>query len=172
LGSRILTALSLDVKLPTGENDARDGEGVLLDQHLQLGSGSTDISAGVIWTWQAGTSGALWFGGLKYRRNGESDRDFHYGNVLFYNIGYSRPLGSGDSLVYEFNGRFAGKDRREDGSHDQNSGGHLGYLSLSYRRPMSRSAGLIASAQVPVLTNLYGSQTEHATYSLSFSQVW
>src|SRR5579884_3392392 len=167
---KMLAAFNLDLKLPTGKNDLRDAAGNLKDQHLQPGTGSADVSAGVNFTWEGKRPGSLWFTGLGIRRNGSNSRGYHFGNVLFYNFGYARPVDRSSALVLEFDGRIAGKDRQEDGTLDSNSGGHLGYLALSYRRNLVYGIGLIASYQFPVLSHLNGVQKERPLFSLSLSR--
>ncbi len=159
LKDKILFATSLDVKLPTGRNGQTDGLGSRLDEHSQIGTGSTDFSLGLLATYED-IQHQLWFAGLRVRWNGRNGTGYHYGNVLFYNVGFSHDLDPASSFVTELNGRFAAKDRMDTGDLDENSGGHLGYLSLSYRRNLGPATGLIASYQIPVLRNLNGTQSE------------
>ncbi len=171
-GGKFLTAFSLDVKLPTGSNNAVDGSGALRDQHIQLGTGSVDFVAGATVTMEGSKPGDIWFAGLKGRRNGSNDRGYHYGDVYFYNLGLLRPVGHGAAAVIEFNGRIADKDTMEDGTKDPNTGGLVGYLSLTYRKNLGSSMGLIATLQEPVLTKLYGYQKEGAYYGLTLTRVF
>lgn len=155
---RVLLAATADLKLPTGKNsEAREGE--RLEEHSQVGTGSTDFSLGLLATMEDRGRG-LWFAGLRGRWNGKNGDGYRYGNALFYNVGYSRTLTPESSLVFELNGRFAGKDHTGDGDVDENSGGHFGYLSLSYRRQVGREFGFVASYQIPVVRRLNGTQTE------------
>jgi hypothetical protein len=169
---KFLTAFNLDLKLPTGANNDRDSTGVLKDQHLQVGTGSTDISAGVALTWEGKTAGELWFAGLRGRVNTENSRHYRFGNALFYDFGYMHPVGNKGAAVIEFNGRFAEKDTTEDGTKDDDSGGHLGYISLSYRHELSRDFGVIVTYQQPIIKNLNGTQDEKPLISFSLTKTF
>lgn len=164
-----LIAFTGDIKLPTGTNSARDSGGTLKEQHLQVGTGSTDFQIGVNLTTEAGVGGLV-FGGLGARVNGHNSRDYHYGNALFYNIGYSRSIAPQTLGVIEFNGRVVGKDRVEDGSLDGESGGSLAYLSFSVRRSLGQGFGLIVGVQKPIWSHLNGRQTEGALISFSIGR--
>jgi hypothetical protein len=167
---KFLTAFNLDFKLPTGANNDRDAAGVLKEQHLQVGTGSTDVSAGVALTWEGKAPGELWFAGLRGRVNSSNSRHYRFGNVLFYDLGYMHPVGSKGAVVVEFNGRFAEKDTMEDGSRDDDSGGHLGYISLSYRHGLAHDFGLIVTYQQPIIKNLNGTQDEKPLFSFAVTK--
>lgn len=167
-----LIALTVDMKAPTGANSLRDPNGTLRDQHVQLGTGSWDVGAGVNITGEGRKVGQLWFAGLRTRMNGTNNRGYHYGDVLFYDAGFVQPLAGRSALVAEFNGRVAGKDRREDGTLDGNTGGHLGYVSLSYRVGLAGQLGLIATWQQPVLRQLNGFQSEGRLVSVTVSRAF
>lgn len=155
---KVLLAATFDLKLPTGKNnEIRAGE--RLEEHSQIGTGSTDFSVGLLATMEDRGRG-LWFAGLRGRWNGKNGDGYRYGNAVFYNVGYSRTLSPVSSLVFELNGRFAAKDRTGDGDLDENSGGHFGYLSLSYRQHVGKEFGFVASYQIPVIRRLNGTQTE------------
>src|SRR5205814_2699204 len=136
--------------------DDRDEIGSFKEQHLQVGTGSTDFIGGIELTLEGRGPGEMWIGGLRGRVNGSNGRGFQYGNVIFYDVGYVHPVGREGAAVLEFNGRIADKDRMEDGSDDPSSGGHLGYLSLSYRHGLKGNMGIIATVQVPVWKQLNG----------------
>jgi len=151
-------ALSGDVKLPTGPNSLKDSTGTLLDAHSQIGTGSTDFAVGLLATQHLGSD--LAFGSLRYRINGANSSGYRYGQVGFYSFGVSHDLNPVSSLVLEINGRVAAKDRTDQGTNDDDSGGHFAYLSASYRRNLAADTGLIASVQVPVIRHLNGTQSE------------
>lgn len=169
VGQKFLTALSVDVKLPTGENDAQEG-GVRREEHLQLGTGSTDFTLGVSVTGEAGTGGDLWFGSLRERVNGKNKTGYRYGDVTLYSAGYAHALSQGSQVVLELNGRVAGKDRTEDGGRDKNSGGSLTYAAASYRKSLGGGLGAIATIQQPVLKHLNGTQNEKSLFTLSLTK--
>ena len=157
-GDKVLLSFTGDIKFPTGRNSLKDSNGNLLEEHSQIGTGTTDYSAGLQATSELGRG--LVFGSVSFRKNGTSDRDYRYGDVVFYSVGYSMTFDSQSSLILEFNGRSAKKDRMANGSFDENSGGQLGYLSISARRSLSKNLGLIVSYQSPIHRKLNGTQVE------------
>lgn len=163
VNDKVLLAFTADVKFATGADNLKDGLGDRLEEHAQIGTGSTDATLGVLATAEA--EGGLAFAGLSYRFNGRNSHDYHYGDALFYNLGYSHRLPNASSIVLEFNGRFAKKDN-DAGVIDDNSGGHLAYLSLSYRKSLGKDFGFVGTYQIPVLRNLNGSQSESGMLTL------
>jgi len=166
---KILVAFTGDLKLPTGQNSKKDSQGDIEEQHLQLGSGSTDVQLGVDLTTEAGEKGLL-FGGVSYRRNGSNRRHYHYGDAVFYHLGYSHSISGSTVGVAELDGRISGKDRQEDGLLDNESGGHLTYLAVSVRQRLSKDLAGILSVQQPIFSNLHGSQHEGAVFSISVAK--
>jgi len=166
-----ILAVDGSVKLPTGQDNARDSNGVLKEQHVQLGTGSTDFGIGITATRDLGMS-RMGFLGLHQRFNGSNSRGYRYGNTFFYNVGYSAPLNDLASYVVEWNGRISNKDRTETGEMDPESGGHLGYLSLSLRYRLGTDYGLILGYQLPVFEHLNGSQHEGGLISFSISRMF
>lgn len=177
---KILLAGTADLKLATGSNGLTDATGSRLEEHSQLGTGSTDFSLGLIATMEDPGRG-LWFAGLRARWNGTNSTGYHYGDTLFYNVGYSRSLSKSSALIMEFNGRIAGKDKVGANHHeeeeapahggsevDENSGGHFGYLSLSYRQDIGKEFGLVATYQLPVIRQLNGTQSETGLLTIGF----
>lgn len=161
----MLFAATFDLKLPTGANNLKDINGNPLEAHSQIETGSTDFSVGLIATSEL-KGGDLAFGGLSTRINGANREGYQYGNVVFYYLGYSNKLNNKSSIVRELNGRVAGKDRTETGNRDENSGGHFGYLSLSYRQSLGKDYGLVGTYQLPVIRSLNGSQREYGLLTI------
>jgi hypothetical protein len=161
-------AASLDVKFPTGENSARDADGTLFEEHAQPGTGTTDLLLGGFATWDIG-AGNVAFAGVGGRFNGKNSRGQRFGPVFYYSVGRSFAIGRTSEVVVEWNGRIAGKDRTPDGTDDPNSGGHVGYLSLSYRQEIKGNLGLIVAYQLPLIQGLNGSQTAGGLFSIGLS---
>lgn len=166
----VLSAFSLTVKLPTGDNSRKNAEGALLEEHLQPGTGSTDLALGYTFTLEtAGYGSALVYGGIQARVNGKNSRDFRYGNVLFYNLGYSHPFGQRVSGNLELVGRIAAKDQVGDGTLDENSGGHVLYVGARLSVQLGKSANLGIGFQLPIIQNLHGDQTERGVFTFGIS---
>jgi hypothetical protein len=157
LNDKALFALTGDFKLPTGANGLSDGQGNRLEEHSQVGTGSRDFSLGAEMTSPA--QGGLAFASVRYRFNGTNADDYHYGDTWFYNLGYVRHLDPSSDLVLELNGRVAKMDS-DGGVSDENSGGHFGYFSASYRKTLGDNFGVVCTYQIPVIKRLNGTQTE------------
>jgi hypothetical protein len=155
---KVLLAFAGDVKFATGANNLKDSLGARMDEHTQLGTGSTDFALGAVATSEL--AGGMAFAGLQYRMNSANSSGYRYGNVVFYNLGYSHRIDGKRSVVLELNGRFACKDKMEDGTLDDNSGGHFGYLSTSYRQSLGENIGIIGTYQIPIIRRLNGTQSE------------
>ena len=85
--NRVVTAFEFDIKLPTGDNEKKDEGGDRLEDHLQPGSGTTDVAFGILLSMEdESRPGNLWYGGVRYRANQENKFGFKYGNVLFLSL--------------------------------------------------------------------------------------
>ena len=167
---KILTAFRADIKLPTGDNSLKDATGARRDEHEQLGTGTTDGAFGILLSMEdPHITGNMWYAGLRYRTNGTNKFDYKYGNVYFYNFGYSAKVGKADNASFEFVGRIASKDR-DAGVLDPNTGGHVLYASLSYVHDFGSIGALTASIQVPIIQSLCGDQTERPVLSIAASR--
>ena len=166
----VLSSVGIAIKLPTGENSKRDEEGNLMEEHLQPGSGSTDLSLGYSFTLETGSFGSgLLYGGIQARFNGKNSRDYQYGNALFYNLGYSHPVSRALKANLELVGRYAGKDRVGDGTLDENSGGHLLYLGMGLTAQVNKTISVGLGVQVPVMQHLFGDQTEKGLFTFGIA---
>lgn len=150
---------------PTGSNDLEDANGDRLDAHLQPGTGA--------WTGTGGLNLAIssrpgsWEASVVGRVNGTNAHGYHYGNTVLYNAGFTSRSRNGLRLMLQINGRSAGKDRLEDGSMGENTGGTVVYAAPGIRWVSSLGLGLEAAVQVPALQALFGDQTEHTTARLN-----
>lgn len=160
--TRITSKLGL--KLPTGKDDARDAAGTLLSPSLQLGSGSWDVSGGVVLThlyqrWGVNTN-------LVYALNNEA-KGFEKGDALRYDLSgafrllpwvYEEYPSPQLNLILELNGVVAWKDRVR-GASDPNSGGHTLLLSPGLQFMGGRDWLVDVSYQLPVNQELNGTQS-------------
>lgn len=154
------------VQMPTGQDNKKDDAGDRLEEHLQPGSGAWTESVGAIGTVPVGT-GAFEVDALG-RWNGTNDFGYQYGNAFLANAGYSTRLFGRWQFLGFVNGRVAARDTQdeEDLVH---TGGTMIYAAPGVRY-WSRGPWVADLAvQIPVVSNLYGDQTEHATGRLSLS---
>lgn len=151
------------VKLPTGDHTETDEAGVPLPRSLQLGTGTVDISAGMILTHvvdRVGVNADVIYG-LKGETGG-----FAFGDALSYDIAFGyrffpavyETYPSPYATVYlELNGRHTGKNR-SGGVDVVDSGGHTLLLSPGVQYIPRGNLILEASLQIPVRQQLGGTQ--------------
>jgi hypothetical protein len=158
-------ALTLGVVLggtaPTGSNDVRDASGQRLDIHLQPGIGAWSGTTGL----NLAMSGArgTWDASVLERISGTSAHGYRYGNAVLYNAGFTSHSWRGVQLLAQLNGRWAARDRLEDGTIGENTGGRVMYAAPGIRWQIGAGLGVEGAMQVPVAQRLYGVQSEHAT---------
>ena len=122
LGKRSWISALGGVKTPWGKNDLIQG-GVRRDEHLQAGTGSTDVFGGLSGFYLVDARSSL-FGSAQYRKTGGNDFGYRYGNITIGNVGYEHRLGERLDASVELNYRYAGRDRIDaDGTLDPNTGG-------------------------------------------------
>jgi hypothetical protein len=163
------------VKAPTGRDDEEvDGR---RDIHLQVGTGSWDLGAGL-----AATRRLAWgslYASAFYRENTEGALDYEYGDAILANAALEVPLGHalGSARLarlttgFELNFRYAEADRASGERYDD-SGGAILYAtpSLRVRLPELRSESppsLRFAVQVPLTQAwLHGEQREEEVWSV------
>jgi hypothetical protein len=152
---------------PTGSNEARDASGERLDIHLQPGIGAWSGTMGL----NLATSGALgkWDASVLNRISGTSAHGYRYGKAILYNAGFTSHSWKGVQVLAQVNGRWAARDRLENGNIGENTGGLVTYAAPSMRWLIGSGLGLEGAIQVPVSQRLYGDQREHATGRVSLS---
>jgi len=162
-GKTFRVAPFFGMKMPTGEDSARDNQGVL-PASIQLGSGSWDAFGGVILTWQ--TLHYQFDTQFSYRNNNAAN-GFKSGNSAQADLSYQYRLlpkelltGIPDYLYAVVETNILYKDHNTvNGVDEPNSGGMLVYLSpgLQYVTRRWIVEGLV---QIPVIQNLHGSAFE------------
>ena len=143
------------VKLPTADDNASPA----------LGSGSTDVSLGLVGAWLKNRWGI--YGEGLYRITGEGNGR-QYGDAVVYNAALAYRLSPAVYDQYparqvnafvELNGVWKGRDE-VDGEGVSDSGGHTLFWAPGIQYiPLSRLL-VEASLQVPLLRNLDGTQME------------
>lgn len=155
------------VTAPTGSNVVRDASGARLDAHLQPGSGAWSGTVGVHLSRPAAYG--TWDASLLGRANGTSPHGYRYGNTLLYNAGFISRSWRSLRLVTEINGRSALRDRQEDETIGDNTGGTVFYAAPGVRWQSGFGLALEGGVQVPFVQNLFGTQTEHTTGRLTLT---
>jgi hypothetical protein len=152
---------------PTGANELKDDSGERLDAHLQSGTGAWSGTGGINVAIAAGAD--VWEASLLGRTSGTNAHGYRYGNVLLYNAGFTSRAWNGTRLLMQLNGRAASRDRLEDGTLGENTGGSVLYAAPGLRWVSTLGLSIEAAVQIPVAQALFGAQTEHTTARLSLA---
>ena len=156
-----ILSLVTGVKLPTGRTDGRDSEGGLLDSHIQLGTGSTDLLAG--------TSGFATTGRFAFIVNvlgsfaGKGANGHQFGNSLNYDATVRTRVWPEEFespqfyLTLSINGELRGHEM-QDGIIDPNSGGNVLYASPGLQVFITPGLTFELSYQRPIVHTLNGQQ--------------
>ncbi len=171
VGARTNVFLVGGIKAAWGQNDvSRDGE--RLDEHVQPGTGSTDVFGGVAGSYQLNPHSAL-FTSLQYRVPGRNDVGYRYGNTLLANAAYEYKFSKRWDSVLELNYRNAGRDEVDrQGTTDPDTGGSMLFVTPRVLFDVGGGWVLRLSVQVPVTQNgLNGHQEEKAVFNLGVTRL-
>jgi hypothetical protein len=159
--STTIFSLTAGLKLPTGRTDGKDSEGNLLDAHVQLGTGSTDVLAGastfVAWERTALIANLL-AGITTAGANGHQ-----FGNSLNYDLTVRYKIYPAEYdetqlfMTLGVNGELRGREI-QDGMSDPNTGGNVTYVSPGLQFFVSSAVSVEAIFQYPFLHALHGEQ--------------
>jgi hypothetical protein len=163
----VTLGLVLGATAPTGSNEARDASGERLDIHLQPGIGAWSGTTGLNLVMSDGHG--TWDASVLNRISGTSAHGYRYGKAVLYNAGFTSHTWKGVQFLAQVNGRWAARDRLEDGNVGENTGGLVAYAAPGMRWLIGSGLGLEGAIQVPVSQRLYGDQREHATGRVSLS---
>jgi hypothetical protein len=156
-----IITFSVGAKLPTGKTDGRDSEGELLDAHIQLGSGSTDVLLGA--------SGFLTFQRVALIANllgaitSKGANGHQFGDILNYDASIRYRLYPSEyddtQLFATFGvyGELRGKEV-QDGAAIASSGGNVVFLSPGFQLYPMPSISIEASYHIPIVHALNGEQ--------------
>ncbi len=151
------------IKFPTAEDDKTDAQGNPLPRPLQLGTGSVDYSAGIIFTHVVRRIG--FNADLVYTFNTEAD-GFAFGDTLKYDVAVGYRLAPREYITYptrqwnaylELNGQFSRKNTL-NGVALPDSGGNVTFLSPGIQFIPYSTFLVEASLRIPVIQNLNGTQ--------------
>jgi len=170
MGRRAWVSLIGGVKTDWGRNDLRAGS-VRLDEHLQAGTGSTDVFAGFSGVYLLNHTSSL-FGSVQYRQTGTNNFGYRYGNIKMASAGYERKFTATLDGVFTLDYRDAGRDRAGDEGFDPDTGGRILYLSPRLSFDFNRGLVGRLSVQVPVVKDLNGAQREKTVVNLGLTYLF
>ncbi|NUQ82077.1 MAG: hypothetical protein HUU10_10760 [Bacteroidetes bacterium] len=163
------------LELPTGNNHLKDGSGQRLPMDLQIGSGSTDLLASLLWIdqWDTWTVASDWY--LKYSTKNRDD--YQVGSSLTTAASVAHDLWRNNSLSLAAVGmtglRFekAGADA-DSGSRVKGTGSSTLFLQATMKI-YYQSLRWYATALVPTWTSRpSGSPAEHTRLATGISWEW
>jgi hypothetical protein len=169
VGARTNVFAVAGVKTPWGENNvSRNGE--RLDEHVQPGTGSTDVFAGLAGSYQLNPRSAL-FASVQYRSTGRNAAGYRYGDIFLANAAYEHKIGIRWDAVLAGNYRNAGRDETDRlGTLDPDTGGTMFFVAPQLLFDAGHGWVLRASAQVPVTqSGLNGYQEEKTVWNLGIT---
>lgn len=175
-------AITAGIKTPTGTTREKETGGALFETDHQPGSGSWDPFFGMAFNRSFGRTGLSV--NVLYSWTTEGSQQTNPGNSFNYNLALSYRLfpameahdhhhheeghkhheHTGSILDYidvvlELNGDVRNRDEI-NGINDENSGGHIIYLSPGVRFCFARSWSFYTSFGIPVVNDLNGDQSE------------
>jgi hypothetical protein len=155
-------SVQLGVKLPTGRFDQNFANGpqtgALLDRGLQLGTGTTDVLAGVSYFSRVGDRVGAFASALLDRPVAER-ADFRPSTSLGLNAGVRLLTTGWLTPQLQVNTRFDGREGGGEGDYD-NSGGTFVYLSPGATAELGERINAYVFVQVPVYQHVNGLQLE------------
>jgi hypothetical protein len=171
LGRRAWLSATAGVKTPWGQNDLTE-DGVRLDEHVQPGTGSTDLFGGLSGLYLFDEKSAI-FSSVSYRGTGTNEFGYKYGNVVLANVAYERKFGERLDTVLELNYRWAGEDIvNSAGVRDPNTGGSVLYITPRVIVGIVRGLVARASVQIPAWEDLNGVQDEKPVVNAGLTYVF
>jgi len=171
LGKRSWVSLLGGVKTRWGKNNLTLG-GIRRDEHLQAGTGSTDVFGGLSGFYLLDSRSSV-FGSAQYRKTGGNDFGYRYGNLTIGNLGYEHRIGERLDALVELNYRYAGRDRIDfDRTLDPNTGGAVLYLTPHLSWDLGKGVVGRLSVQIPAVRNLNGVQEEKAVANVGLTYLF
>ena len=171
LGRRAWLWAVFSVKTPWGENDASvDGE--RLDEHVQPGTGATNLSGGLSGLFLIDANSSLYASAM-YTGTGRNEFGYKYGDNFQANVYYDRKLTNWLDGVLEVNYLYAKRDQVDQiGLVDPDTGGNSLYLTPRIAVNIVKGLVARAAAQFPVWEDLNGIQDIKPAYTAGLTYVF
>ena len=144
------------LKLPTGKDDLRNGEGQLAERTLQPGSGTTDLMLGGYYSRML-ASGSTWFTDALVQAPFNDHEGFRPGARTSLDVGYRRELGDKVGLMLQLNALYRRRDRGQE-AEPQNSGGRFLFLSPGASYELTEKLQVYGFLQLPLYQYVNGVQ--------------
>jgi hypothetical protein len=171
LGRRAWISATVSVKTPWGKNDVTSN-GKRLDEHVQPGTGATNLSGGLSGLYLLDEKSSL-YASAAYTGTGRNQFGYKYGNNVQANLVYDRKLTDWLDGVVELNFLHAKRDQVDTlGVPDPSTGGQTLYLTPRVGVKIVRGLVARAAVQIPVWENLNGIQDVKPAFTAGLTYVF
>jgi hypothetical protein len=171
LGRRAWISAFVGVKTPWGKNDVT-ADGERLDEHVQPGTGATNLSGGLSGLYLLDEKSSL-YASAAYTGTGRNDFGYKYGDNVQANLVYERKLTDWLDGVFEINFLDAKRDQIDAlGVPDPDTGGQTLYLTPRVGVKIVRGLVARAAVQIPVWEHLNGIQDIKPAFTAGLTYVF
>src|SRR5215472_10657554 len=171
LGRRAWISALFAVKTPWGNNDETE-DGVRLDEHVQPGTGATNLTGGLNGLYLIAAESSI-YASVAYTGTGRNKFGYKYGNNVQANVVYDRKVTESLDGLLEVNFLDAKHDQVDAaGVIDPNTGGQSLYLTPRIGVHLVHGLVLRAAAQFPVWKDLNGIQDIKPAYTAGLTYVF
>ncbi len=171
LGRRAWISAVFSVKTAWGQNDVSE-DGVRLDEHVQPGTGATNLSGGLAGLYLVDDKSSLYLSAA-YTGTGRNDFGYKYGDNVQVNFVYDRKLTDWLDGLVEVNFLDAEHDQIDAlGIQDPDTGGRSLYITPRVGVNIVKGLVARAAAQFPVWENLNGIQDIKPAYTAGLTYVF
>lgn len=149
-------------KLPTGKRDGTNDAGEEAERTLQLGTGSTDLIAGVFAKGHIADTSVRWFAQTQWQHAVATKDNFRPGDEITIDLGLRYLFTEAFAANVQLNTRYK---RRDSGAHAEpdESGGKYAYLSPGLSYAFAKGFQIYGYVQVPLYQNVNGVQLTQST---------
>lgn len=150
------------LKLPTGKRNETNAEGEEAERTLQLGTGSTDLIAGVFAKGKIAETQLRWFVQTQWQHAVATKDDFRPGDEVTFDIGLRYLITDAFAANIQLNNRVRCRDSGGNAESEE-SGGKYVYISPGLSYGFENGWQIYAYVQVPLVQNVNGIQLNPST---------
>jgi hypothetical protein len=154
--------LHAGLKFPTGSTDGKNDAGEEAERTLQLGTGSTDLIAGLFAKGAIGETPMRWFAQTQFQHAVATKNEFRPGDEITLDIGVRYLVTDNLTANLQVNTRYK---RRDGGANAEpaESGGKFAYISPGISYAFAGGFQIYGYVQVPLYQNVNGVQLTQST---------
>jgi Putative MetA-pathway of phenol degradation len=163
LGGNV-AGIHVGAKFPTGKRNGTNDAGEEAERTLQLGTGSTDLIAGVFAKGGVGETQLSWFFQTQWQHAIATKDDFRPGDEITADFGLRYAITESFAANVQLNTRYKRRDAGANAEPDE-SGGKYIHVSPGLSYAFGKGVEIYAYLQVPLYQNVNGIQL---TQSMSY----